>query len=99
MSQKLEEILRNNSNISLTLSLQDLRVVVREIVDSLEQTTEPDEDFLDSIEASKLLKVEKHTLRRYVDRGLIPRYKISEFSRKNLYKKSEVLALAQMLKK
>ena len=82
-------------NISITLNLQDLRIVVKEMIEAIEPN-EPEEEFFDTVEACKVLKVEKHTLKRYVDRGLLFRSKVS---RKFYYKKSEVIALIQVVKK
>lgn len=95
MSATIKALLESKENISITLNLQDLRIVVREMVETIEPN-EPEEKFYDTAQACNVLNVERHALKRYVDRGLLTCYKAV---RKNSYKKSEVIALIQMLKK
>lgn len=91
----IKALLESKENISITLNLQDLRIVVREMVETIEPN-ELEEEFYDTVEACKVLKIERHTLKRYVDRGLIPCCKVLK---KNLYKKNEVIALIKVLDK
>ena len=90
---KLEDLLQTNANISLTITLDDLRTFSNELIQSTKKELEAEviaqqnESYLTRLETCDFLKVDQSTLHRWSKRGyLMP----VEMGGRRLYRKSDL---------
>ena len=89
----LTKLLKTNANISVNVSLEDLRTYSNELIQSTkkeleaEVTAQKNETYLTRLETCEFLKVDQATLWRWAKRGyLMP----IEVGGKRMYRKSDL---------
>lgn len=92
----LEELLQTNANISLTVSLTDLRTYSNELIQRTKSELEAEliatrqESYLTRLETANFLKVDQATLWRWKQRSyLMP----IEVGGKRMYRKSDLMRI------
>ena len=92
----VEELLQTNANISLTVSLDDLRTFSNELIQRTKSELEADivatknEVYLTRLETADFLKVDQATLWRWKQRSyLMP----IEVGGKRMYRKSDLMRI------
>ena len=92
----LEELLQTNANISLTVSLEDLRTFSNELIQRTKSELEADivaqkaETYFTRLGTADFLKVDQATLWRWAKRGyLVP----IEVGGKRMYRKSDLMRI------
>lgn len=90
---KLADLLQTNANISLIITLDDLRTFSNELIQSTKKELEAEvmaqqnESYLTRLETCDFLKVDQSTLHRWSKRGyLMP----VEMGGRRLYRKSDL---------
>ena len=90
---KLADLLQTNANISVTITLEDLRTYSNELIQSTKKELEAEvmaqqnESYLTRLETCDFLKVDQSTLHRWSKRGyLMP----VEMGGRRLYRKSDL---------
>lgn len=90
---QLADLLQTNANISLTITLDDLRTFSNELIQSTKKELEAEviaqqnESYLTRLETCDFLKVDQSTLHRWSKRGyLMP----VEMGGRRLYRKSDL---------
>ena len=90
---QLADLLQTNANISLTITLEDLRIYSNELIQSTKKELEAEviaqqnESYLTRLETADFLKVDQATLWRWAKRGyLMP----VEVGGKRMYRKSDL---------
>ena len=90
---QLADLLQTNANISLTITLDDLRTFSNELIQSTKKELEAEviaqqnESYLTRLETADFLKVDQATLWRWAKRGyLMP----VEMGGRRLYRKSDL---------
>ena len=90
---QLADLLQTNANISLTITLDDLRTFSNELIQSTKKELEAEvmaqqnESYLTRLETCDFLKVDQATLWRWAKRGyLMP----VEMGGRRLYRKSDL---------
>ena len=90
---KLADLLQTNANISVTITLEDLRTYSNELIQSTKKELEAEvmaqqnESYLTWVEACDFLKVKQTTLYRWANRGyLVP----IQMGGKRMYRKSDL---------
>lgn len=90
---QLADLLQTNANISLTITLEDLRIYSNELIQSTKKELEAEviaqqnESYLTRLETADFLKVDQATLWRWAKRGyLMP----VEMGGRRLYRKSDL---------
>lgn len=90
---QLADLLQTNANISLTITLDDLRTYSNELIQSTKKELEAEviaqqnESYLSRLETADFLKVDQATLWRWAKRGyLMP----VEMGGRRLYRKSDL---------
>ena len=90
---QLADLLQTNANISLTITLDDLRTFSNELIQSTKKELEAEvmaqqnESYLTRLETADFLKVDQATLWRWAKRGyLLP----VEVGGKRMYRKSDL---------
>ncbi len=90
---QLADLLQTNANISLTITLEDLRTYSNELIQSTKKELEAEviaqqnESYLSRLETANFLKVDQATLWRWAKRGyLMP----VEVGGRRLYRKSDL---------
>ncbi len=70
------DLLNSGANVSVTLKLEDLREIFKEMVDSLKPTPKilPPEEFLSRKEVLSILKIDSSTLWSWEKTGYIKSY-------------------------
>lgn len=88
----IRELLQSGANLSLTVSLEDLRQLVREITGKNQSTqqTPPPEEFLSRKEVLKVLSIDSSTLWSWEKTGYIKSF---PFGGRKRYKAEDVEAI------
>ena len=93
---QIAELLQTNANISLTITLDDLRTFSNELIQSTKKELEAEviaqknESYLTRLQTADFLKVDQATLWRWAKRGyLMP----VEVGGKRMYRKSDLLRI------
>lgn len=92
----LEELLQTNANISLTVSLDDLRTFSNELIRQTKSELEAEliatrqESYLTRLETAGFMKVDQATLWRWAKRGYLSPIEVGG---KRMYKMSDVMRI------
>lgn len=92
----LEELLQTNANISLTVSLDDLRTFSNELIRQTKSELEAEliatrqESYLTRLETAGFMKVDQATLWRWAKRGYLSPIEVGG---KRMYRMSDVMRI------
>ena len=89
---KLNELIRSGANVSVTVNLEDLREIFKEVAGNLKPVKQepPPEEFLSRKEVLSLLKIDSSTLWSWEKTGYIKSF---PFGGRKRYKLADVEAI------